>query len=66
MDQFFTMNYPGSTGASFVMKTLPGPGRIILNQLENSYGRKFADRWDFVRYAEENELGLERTSPLRP
>ncbi len=37
--------------------------RIILDQLENRYHRKFADHWEFVRYAEEQKLGLDFTTP---
>lgn len=44
-------------------ETVPGPGRIILDQLENIYGQKFADRWKFVEYAEKYHLELDLTSP---
>jgi hypothetical protein len=37
--------------------------RIILGQLSRHYGRPFADQWDFVRYATDNKLGLDLTSP---
>jgi hypothetical protein len=43
-----------------------GPARrAVLDQLEHYHGRKFADQWDFVRYAEEQKLGLDFTSPPR-
>ncbi len=37
--------------------------RVILDQLENRYGRKFVDHWAFVRFAQEQNLGLDFTSP---
>src|SRR5262249_39308218 len=37
--------------------------RVILDQLENRYRQKFADHWDFVRFAEKQKLGLDFTSP---
>jgi hypothetical protein len=37
--------------------------RVILDQLEHRYRRKFADHWAFVRYAHEQKLGLDFTSP---
>jgi hypothetical protein len=37
--------------------------RVILDQLEHRYHQKFADHWDFVRYAEKQKLGLDFTSP---
>jgi hypothetical protein len=30
--------------------------RVILDQLENRYYRTFADVWDFVRFAQEQDL----------
>jgi hypothetical protein len=44
--------------------TCVGPARrVILDQLENRYGRKFIDQWEFVRFAQEQGLGLDFTSP---
>jgi hypothetical protein len=41
--------------------------RPVLAQLARHYGRSFADQWDFVRFAEGRELGLDfTTSPRRP
>jgi hypothetical protein len=37
--------------------------RLILDQLENRYGRKFADHWAFVRFAQQQNLGLDFTTP---
>ncbi len=37
--------------------------RVILDQLANRYQRKFADQWDFVRYATQENLGLDFTTP---
>jgi hypothetical protein len=37
--------------------------RVILDQLENRYRRKFADHWAFVRFAQERKLGLDFTTP---
>jgi hypothetical protein len=39
--------------------------RIILDQLGNRFGRKFADHWEFVRFAQGQNLGLDLTSPPR-
>ena len=39
--------------------------RVILDQLGNRYRRTFADHWEFVRFAEEQKLGLDLTSPPR-
>jgi hypothetical protein len=44
--------------------TCVGPGRRpILDQLEARYRQRFADHWEFVRFAEEQGLGLDLTSP---
>jgi hypothetical protein len=37
--------------------------RIILGQLGNRYRRPFADHWQFVRFAQEQHLGLDFTGP---
>jgi hypothetical protein len=37
--------------------------RAVLDQLQRHHRRTFADQWDFVRFAEENKLGLDFTSP---
>ena len=34
-----------------------------LDRLEDRYGRTFADQWEFVRFATEQRLGLDFTSP---
>jgi hypothetical protein len=39
--------------------------RIVLEQLENRYRRPFADHWEFVRFATEQRLGLDFTTPPR-
>jgi hypothetical protein len=36
---------------------------VILVQLGNRYRRHFADVWEFVRFAQEQDLGLDFTSP---
>jgi hypothetical protein len=36
---------------------------LVLDQLEIRYRRKFADQWDFVRFAEEKRLGLDLAGP---
>jgi hypothetical protein len=41
-----------------------GPARrIILDWLEVRYGRRFADQWEFVHFAQEEHLGLDFTRP---
>jgi tRNA A-37 threonylcarbamoyl transferase component Bud32 len=41
-----------------------GPARrAILDHLGIHYGRTFADQWDFVRFADEQNLGLDFTTP---
>jgi tRNA A-37 threonylcarbamoyl transferase component Bud32 len=43
-----------------------GPARrVVLEQLENRYRRPFADHWEFVRFATEQRLGLDFTTPPR-
>jgi serine/threonine protein kinase len=37
--------------------------RIVLDQLGNRYGRRFGTHWDFVRYAQEQKLNLDFTTP---
>jgi serine/threonine protein kinase len=37
--------------------------RAILDQLGNRYHRSFADHWEFVRFAQQQHLGLDFTSP---
>jgi hypothetical protein len=37
--------------------------RVVLDQLGNRYHRKFADVWEFVRYAQEQHLDLDFTTP---
>ncbi len=40
---------------------------LVLDHLGNRYRRRFADQWEFVRFAEEQNLGLDfTTSPKRP
>jgi hypothetical protein len=41
--------------------------RVILDQLGNRYRRRFDTHWDFVRYAQEQRLDLDFTTPpVRP
>jgi hypothetical protein len=37
--------------------------RVVLDQLGNRYGRRFETQWDFVRYATEQKLDLDFTTP---
>jgi hypothetical protein len=37
--------------------------RVVLDQLGNRYGRRFDTHWDFVRYAGEQGLNLDFTTP---
>jgi hypothetical protein len=37
--------------------------RVVLKHLGNRYGRTFASHWDFVRYAKEQRLDLDFTTP---
>jgi hypothetical protein len=37
--------------------------RVILDHLGNRHHRRFADQWDFVRYAQEHHRGLDFTTP---
>jgi hypothetical protein len=39
--------------------------RVVLDQLGTRYGRIFADHWEFVRFASEQRLGLDFTTPPR-
>ena len=38
---------------------------MVLEQLETRYRRPFADHWQFVRFATEQHLGLDFTTPPR-
>ena len=41
-----------------------GPARrLVLGQLSRHYGRPFTDQWDLVRFASEQQLGLDFTTP---
>jgi tRNA A-37 threonylcarbamoyl transferase component Bud32 len=37
--------------------------RVVLDHLGTRYKRTFADQWEFVRFAEEQKLGLDLTTP---
>ena len=37
--------------------------RVILDQLGNRYRRRFDTHWDFLRYAHEQNLNLDFTTP---
>jgi hypothetical protein len=39
--------------------------RVVLEQLERRYRRTFADHWEFVRFAQQQGLGLDFTTPPR-
>jgi tRNA A-37 threonylcarbamoyl transferase component Bud32 len=40
--------------------------RAVLDQVQRHYQRPFVDQWDFVRFAQERQLGLEFTNPPQP
>jgi hypothetical protein len=41
--------------------------RLVLEQLQRHYQRPFADQWDFVRFAQQQNLPLDlKTPPQRP
>jgi hypothetical protein len=37
--------------------------RVVLDHLGNRYGRRFETHWDFVRFAQGQQLGLDFTTP---
>jgi hypothetical protein len=37
--------------------------RLVLDQLSRHYQRPFADQWDFVDYVQQQQLGLDLTTP---
>ncbi len=39
--------------------------RVVLDQLEQRYQRKFANHWEFVRFAQDQKLSLDLASPPR-
>ena len=39
--------------------------RVVLDHLGNLHGRRFANHWEFVRFAQENHLSLDLTTPPR-
>ena len=46
------------------MPTCFGTGRqVVLDHLGNRYGRPFANHWEFVRFAQEQGLGIDFTTP---
>jgi hypothetical protein len=46
------------------MPTCFGPARrVVLDHLANRYGRRFVNHWAFVRYALEQGLDLDFTTP---
>ena len=46
------------------MPTCFGPARrVVLDHLGNRYGRRFVNHWAFVRFAREQGLGLDFTTP---
>ena len=46
------------------MPTYFGMARgLVLDHLSNRYGRQFFNHWDFVRFAQEQNLGLDLTTP---
>lgn len=46
------------------MPTCFGEARaVVLDHLSNRYGRRFYNHWAFVRFAEEQDLGLDFTTP---
>lgn len=46
------------------MSACVGPARrVVLDQLGNRYYRRFADAWEFVRFAHEQHLDLDFTTP---
>ena len=38
---------------------------MVLDHLGNRYGRRFVNHWAFVRFAREQNLGLDFTTPPR-
>ena len=48
------------------MPTCFGAARhVVLDHLGNSFGRRFVNHWAFVRYAKEQKLNLDFTTPPR-
>ena len=54
---------PGAGGLAQAAALRRPRARAILDHLEHRYQRPFADQWDFVRFAEEQKLGFDFTSP---
>ena len=50
------------------MPTCFGPARrVVLDHIGNRYGQRFINHWAFVRFAQEQNLGLDFTTPpIRP
>ncbi|MFI5457041.1 MAG: serine/threonine-protein kinase [Isosphaerales bacterium] len=42
-----------------------GPRRVVLDHLGNRYGRRFVNHWAFARFATEQKLNLDFTTPPR-
>jgi hypothetical protein len=46
------------------MPTCRGEARkVVLKHLGNRYGRRFANHWEFARFAQEQHLHLDFTTP---
>jgi hypothetical protein len=46
------------------LPTRPPPARqVIIDQIGNQCGRRFADEWDFVDWARESRPDLDLTAP---
>ena len=41
----------------------PRTRRVVLDTLGSRYHRTFADQWEFVHFAQEQNLGFDFTSP---
>jgi serine/threonine protein kinase len=61
--------FPNPLPPQFLVNLLKQPTcisdarRVVLDVLQMHYHRPFVDQWDFVRFAQEQNLGLDLTSP---
>jgi hypothetical protein len=61
--------FPCPLSAQQLVELLKSPAcvresrRAVLDCLGHRYRRHFSDHWDFVRYADEQQLGLDFTTP---
>jgi hypothetical protein len=67
MDNYKRLPCPLETQQLIELLKMPtcfgGARRVVLDHLGNRYGRRFVNHWAFVRFADEQGLKLDLTTP---